>query len=238
MNIEATSDISTLIARNSSVKTLLETKRAEVANYSRVSATLKTKAHQALALVKELLAESDADPAYKAFTNALPAGATGQEMEEEISAEKARLELTHEGNGGVIKEYEQRQKRVDALKATLEEGKAAFEESAEKIRTLRERWEPELDKLIEKISRSFGYNMGQINCAGEVGVFKDEGDFDAWAIQILVKFRYVSFCPLFYSLFFCLLPVLLTLTPTPIAIPLAHLLTLPTTTPFLPSPTD
>lgn len=192
MNIEALSDIQTLIERNSAVKNLLQEKRREVDEYTRIANAAKKKAHEALSICKILLAESEADPAYKAFMNSLPTGATGQEMEDEIAAEKSRLELTHEGNGGVIREYEQRQKRVDALKAILEEGKGAFDELDNKIKELSDRWEPELDKLVGKISRSFSYNMGQINCAGEVGVWKDESDFDAWAIQVMVKFRFAS----------------------------------------------
>ena len=193
MNIEATSDVQTLIERNSAVKKLLDEKDLEVEEYRRIASEAKDKAKQTYIVVEPLLKESANDPDYMAFMETLPGNASSEEMEEEISAEKARLELTHEGNGSVIKEYEQRQKRVETLKATLEEGKSAFDELAAQIQSVREKWEPELDKLVGKISRSFSFNMGQINCAGEVGVFKDESDFDAWAIQILVKFRFVPF---------------------------------------------
>lgn len=194
MNVEATSDVKTLIERNSTVKTRLEDKQKEVDGHNRTKEVAQKKAKEAIDIVKVLIAEAEADPdkTFRDFMSSLSSTATGAEMDEEISAERARLELTHEGNGAVIREYEQRQKRVDALKATLEEGKGAFDEQAEKIKEIRDEWEPELDKLITKISRSFSYNMGQINCAGEVGVFKDENDFDNWAIQILVKFRCVA----------------------------------------------
>lgn len=203
MNIEATSDLKTLIEENSTVKARLEDKRKEVEAHDRSKEAAQRKTREAMVPVKALVAESQDDPVLKEFLDALSntlKTANGTDMEDELSAEKARLELTHEGNGAVIREYEQRQKRVDALKATLEEGKGAFDEQAEKIKDVREEWEPELDKLISKISRSFSYNMGQINCAGEVGVFKDENDFDNWAIQILVKFRYVVIVSLYRCL--------------------------------------
>ena len=193
MNIEAISEVETLSERNRSVKTMLQEKRKDVDNYDRIRSAAHNKAQDALIVLKRLIDEPDeVDPGYRDFMHSLPEHATEVEMEEEISAEKARLELTHEGNGAVIKEYEQRQKRCDALKATLDEGKAAFDEIAEKIKEARDQWEPELDKLVAKISTSFSFNMTQISCAGEVSVFKDESDFDNWAIQIMVKFRYTA----------------------------------------------
>ncbi len=126
----------------------------------------------------------------RSFLVGLPANQTTEQLEDEIESEKARLELMHEGNGGVIKEYEQRKKKIDALTARLEEIKNALSEFDDKIKELRDQWEPELDSLVGKISDSFSLNMEQISCAGEVGIHKDE-DFDQWAIQIRVKFRYV-----------------------------------------------
>ena len=52
-----------------------------------------------------------------------------------------------------------------------------------------QQWEPQLDELIAKISEAFADNFSKIQCAGEVVVYKDEEDFDQWAIQIKVKFR-------------------------------------------------
>ena len=189
MQIEASSDLETLIERNGSVKVLLETKRKEVQDLLKTTQTAHKEAKRLLETCQQLM--SSQDPVYSAFVRSLPADVPGPQMEEEISSEKARLELMHEGNGGVIKEYEQRQKRVENLKAKAEECKHALDELEGKIKEVRDQWEPELDNLVEKISKSFSYNMQQINCAGEVGIFKDEQDFDDWAIQIRVKFRYV-----------------------------------------------
>ncbi|KAL8824374.1 MAG: hypothetical protein Q9191_005097 [Dirinaria sp. TL-2023a] len=190
MHIEATSEVETLIQRNSSVKTLLENKRKEVRELTSTAENVRKEAKRLMKICTQIInVQGAAEPAFSAFLQELPTDADGAHMEEEISSEKARLELMHEGNGGVIKEYEQRQKRVEALKAKEEECNHALQELGAKITELRGNWEPELDNLVEKISRSFSYNMQQINCAGEVGVFKDEQDFDDWAIQIRVKFR-------------------------------------------------
>lgn len=190
MHIEATSDVETLIERNSSVKTLLETKRREARELTKTVDDVRTEARRLMKICTHLInVEGAEEPAFGTFLRELPTDVRGAQMEEELSSEKARLELMHEGNGGVIKEYEQRQKRVEALKAKEEDCNHALGELGEKITEIRSRWEPELDSLVARISRSFSYNMQQINCAGEVGIFKDEQDFDDWAIQIRVKFR-------------------------------------------------
>ena len=130
------------------------------------------------------------EPELVAFFRGLPEGQTTEALEAEIDSEKARLDLMHEGNGSVIREYEARQKKIDSLTTRLQEIKLALSELDEKIKGIRDQWEPELDSLVRRISDSFSYNMAQISCAGEVGVYKDD-DFDQWAIQIRVKFRYV-----------------------------------------------
>ena len=69
---------------------------------------------------------------------------------------------------------------------------AALAEVQQKISEVREKWEPELDALVGKISDAFRENFEQIQCVGEVGVHKDEEEFEHWTIQIRVKFRYSS----------------------------------------------
>ena len=190
MLIEATSDFEILRERNSSVKELLEDKQRQVDTLIRDTEALQTKAKAVLGICTQLLAHAEDD--LKNFLVALPAEQTTEQLESEIESEKARLDLMHEGNGGVIREYEQRQKKIDALAARLEDIKNALSEFDDKIKELRDQWEPELDSLVRKISDSFSLNMEQISCAGEVGIHKDE-DFDQWAIQIRVKFRYIFF---------------------------------------------
>ena len=60
---------------------------------------------------------------------------------------------------------------------------------------MRGRWEPELDGVIARISEAFADNFARIHCAGEVGIYKDPDDFERWAVQIKVKFRFVFSIP-------------------------------------------
>ena len=189
MLIEATSDVEVLVERNSAMKQDLAIKQREVDELSKAVEIAVAEVRKLLAACQRLFDPSNEDEALKDFMRALPREQTPEELEAEIESEYARLELMHEGNDGVIREFEQRQKKIDGLKSRLEDVRSGLEELDGKIKEAREQWEPKLDELVQRISDSFAYNMQQINCAGEVSVYKDEQDFDKWAIQILVKFR-------------------------------------------------
>lgn len=185
MFIEASSDCEILKERNRSVTELIQTYEHRVTELGEETSRIRTVAQQLLKSVQDTIA---ADEEVKAFAENLPQQQSVEEHEAEIESEKARLELMHEGNGGVIREFEARQRKIETLTARLQDTNHALGELDDKIKELRDQWEPELDGLVNKISDSFSTNMEQISCAGEVGVFKDE-DFDQWAIQIRVKFR-------------------------------------------------
>lgn len=189
MLIESASDLAGLTERNVSVSEMLASKTQEFDEIASQSEKARSEARQVLEVCKQLMITED--QALSDFFRTLPEGQTSEELEVEIESERAKLELMHEGNGGVIREFEQRQKRINTLKGNLEEINHGLVELDENIRGIRNRWEPELDGMVQKISDSFSFNMKQINCAGEVGVFKDEDDFDQWAILIRVKFRYL-----------------------------------------------
>ena len=189
MFIEATSDCETLKERNRSVKELLESQQRKVDELAKEVRTLHVNAQRLIQQCQAMLSADNEDEELRTFFRSLPESQTAEELEAEIESEKARLELMHEGNGGVIKEYEARKKKIDSLNSKLDEIKAASSELDDRIKDLRDQWEPQLDGLVDKISYSFSTNMEQISCAGEVGIHKDDDDFDQWAIQIRVKFR-------------------------------------------------
>jgi hypothetical protein len=56
------------------------------------------------------------------------------------------------------------------------------------IKTIRDKWEPYIDKLIHDISEQFGDCFSKLGCVGEVRISKDI-DYDKWGLEILVKFR-------------------------------------------------
>lgn len=187
MLIEASSDVDVLRERNSSVKELLDAQERKLEDLVIETNNVQNEGRRLMATCQRIL-NDNCDEELREFLKGLPEGQTIEELEGEIESEKARLELMHEGNGGVIKEYEKRKKQIDSLTARVEDLKHALSELDDKINELRDKWEPELDGLVQKISNSFSFNMEQISCAGEVGVYKDD-DFDQWAIQIRVKFR-------------------------------------------------
>ena len=188
MSIEATSDLSILIERNRSVKDMLTTKENEVQELSREVDKLNASAKQLLKQVTDIMS-SDSDGSLREFFMSLPTAQTLEELDSEIESEKARLDLMHEGNDNTIREFEQRRRKIEILSSKLNDITAGLADLDNGIDSLRSKWEPELDGLVRKISDSFSYNMEQISCAGEVSIWKDD-DFEQWAIQIRVKFRY------------------------------------------------
>ena len=191
MLIEATSDLEVLTERNQSVKDMLEANRKESDKAIREHEETSKAAKRLIEECQSIISDSGLTPEEHAFLGALPEGQSEEDLETEIESEKARLELLHQGNPNLIKEYESRQKQIEKLEDSIAKDieKLAYIEHA--ITEIRGKWEPELDALIKSISEAFSESFEQIGCAGEVGVHKDE-DFDQWSIQIQVKFRFAS----------------------------------------------
>ena len=193
MQIEAKSDLKTLNDRSKDVNNMLATKRQEIDALIKGLDDLYKEANTLVAQCKRL--KEAASEAMLEFLAGADLNQTIEDLEEEIDREKSKLECMHEGNHAVIEEFERRQKRIEALESKLEDYRHASAELQENIKEMRDQWEPALDRIVKQISESFSSNMKQIHCAGEVGVVKDgtEGnDFETWAIQIKVKFRYVA----------------------------------------------
>jgi chromosome segregation ATPase len=110
-------------------------------------------------------------------------------LEDEIQSVSARLDMMSGGDGSVVKTYENREIQIQKTKDSLEKHVAALEEAQAKINEIKGPFVEQLDELIGKISNAFAHNFAQIGCAGEVSVYKDEDDFNAWSIQISVRFR-------------------------------------------------
>lgn len=113
---------------------------------------------------------------------------TPDELDTNVQSTQARLEMTTGGNAGIITEYEDRAKKIERDRGKLADLENTLEELQSSIEEIKNQWEPDLDALVAQISEAFADNFAKIQCAGEVGVHKDE-DFEQWAIQIRVKFR-------------------------------------------------
>ncbi|KAK9480879.1 P-loop containing nucleoside triphosphate hydrolase protein [Lipomyces japonicus] len=92
------------------------------------------------------------------------------------------------GNQHVVKQYEERQKRINELTAKVERSSTDLQKISSEIEKIRNKWEAELDELIGKVSVEFAAAFASIGCEGSVGVGKHE-DYDKWCIEIRVRFR-------------------------------------------------
>nr|POE59340.1 structural maintenance of chromosomes protein 5 [Quercus suber] len=116
-------------------------------------------------------------------------GWSSEQLETEIQSTQARLEMTAGGaNMNILVEFEQRARAIEELRALVAGIQERLSQLEDEIKAVRDQWEPRLDALVAEISAAFGDNFAKIQCAGEVGIHKDE-DFESWSIQIKVKFR-------------------------------------------------
>ena len=184
--IETKSDLDAVVNRNKEVKDLLEARRDEVKTLESQWSDLKQSAKRLLKELEVMVKERTEEE--QEIQGQIGQDISTEDLEAEIESAMARLELLHEGNTDIIREFEQRQRQIDTLQerlSSLEDGLVAAQF---KIDEVRNKWEPELDELIGQISDAFSHNFSKIGCAGQVGIYKDS-DFGQWAIQIQVKFR-------------------------------------------------
>lgn len=187
--IETKSDIATLNERNQDITTQVDKEEASVKKAELESKRVKEIASKALAVCTEIRSDPDFDSIADEVGNPDPE-MTVEILDHEIAAEESKLDFIHATNPNAIRDFEARQKDVENMKQKMDTRDLTLEKLERSIHKVRSKWEPELDKLVAKISEAFSFNFEQIGCAGEVSVYKDE-DFELWAIQIKVKFRYV-----------------------------------------------
>ncbi|KAM7205582.1 SMC5-like protein [Rhypophila sp. PSN 637] len=179
--IEATSDVAALKSKNAEIAQRLEQEKKLVDDLDR---QLK-EGHE---IATELFNEVTENVSDVVRISDLAKGRTYDDVEQEIGAEKAKLEVIHASNPMALQEYEKWATKIERERKNHADKESFLEELNQKIDEIRSQWEPRLDELVGQINDAFSYNFEQISCAGEVGVHKDE-DFDKWAIEIKVKFR-------------------------------------------------
>lgn len=194
MRIEANSDLEQVKAQHAEESRLVTERRKEVEALQVIQDKAREEG-QALAQKCLDLGASFTElerEIYDEYDGEKEAGEkwTVESLETEIQSHQARLEMTHGGgNENTINEFERRQRDIEQRRSRVHDLGAALDKMGDEITEIRNRWEPELDELVGKISEAFKENFDKINCAGEVAVHKDE-EFEQWAIQIRVKFRY------------------------------------------------
>lgn len=157
------------------------------------------------------LAESKA-PLEDADGNALPLKAELEALsvntleETEAAMEEANAKVNGiDANPEVIRQYEERKKEIESVKAQLND---LTDSKDSKVRTLEQTklpWEEALNDAVSKVNVLFSKYMQELGCAGEVKLTKGDGDgrrsedhnsstgnFKDWGIMIRVKFREAS----------------------------------------------
>lgn len=189
--IEAKSDLEQLQARTIEERRLLDECNAEVRRLQREVQTYSAEGHRLADMCKEVSNDFD-EYLQTVYHEIREAHWTPDQLSTEIESLQARLEMNDGGRGpAVLREFEERARLIEkglSKKAGME---SKLAELQEKIKEVKEQWEPQLDALVAHISAAFEETFKQINCAGEVVVHKDD-DFEMWAIQIRVKFRCVQ----------------------------------------------
>ena len=184
--LEASADLDTLKARNAEVETLLREYTTRFKEREEEYKQVYEEGKKLIRTCAALFPNGRTEEENQALQDT--EGMQPQELEGEIESAKNRLELLHEGNPRAIQEFEKRKEDIERLKEKIQTSTATLDGFAEEIQQLRDRWEPELDELVAKISDAFGKSFERIGCAGQVGVHKDE-DFENWAVQVMVRFR-------------------------------------------------
>jgi chromosome segregation ATPase len=181
--MEAESEVGVLKDRNSEITKQLEEGQKSVEKIKAELNELRNVAAEAREQALNVLTEENRDELQEKAVER-----TVEEIEQAIHVERAKLEVIQASNPAALEEYERYAIRIERERANEANQENKLAELNDRIRNIKNQWEPRLDQLVGKINDAFSYNFEQISCAGEVGVHKDE-DFDKWAIEIKVKFR-------------------------------------------------
>ncbi|KAK6075823.1 RecF/RecN/SMC N terminal domain-containing protein [Seiridium cupressi] len=184
--IEASSDVRGLRSRNSEITKELDVKKQEISHFADDAKLAKQDAQRAKELVGKIVAEGQEGDLER--YQAMVQDKSLEDIDNEISAEKAKLELIHAVDPSVLRQFDDRAKKIAELTQENEKLEAKLERLVAQIKELMEKFEPRLENIIGKVNEAFGRNFERISCAGEVGLRKDD-DFEQWAIEIKVKFR-------------------------------------------------
>ncbi|KZV88580.1 P-loop containing nucleoside triphosphate hydrolase protein [Exidia glandulosa HHB12029] len=132
--------------------------------------------------------ESVADKYREKEAEGLTQTSSVDEVQAKIETEKAKLELNIATNPAVVRQYEEREREILALQATVAEKEAKKKRLEKGIAKVKDQWLPALKQLVASINEKFSAAFERVHCAGEVHISEDE-DYDKWAIDIMVKFR-------------------------------------------------
>ncbi|CAG8428867.1 unnamed protein product [Penicillium salamii] len=197
--LEANSDLVTLRRRHAETERVTAEKRQLFQNAVALARELQTKAREARQEAQKIIKDVEELPGGKEIIDGL-ADHDIARHEADIESQVARLQFTHGGSEHMVKEFEDREKSIAQLRSKLTEFERQLAEMNGAIDEIRQRWEPRLEALIEKISDAFSDSFRRIGCAGQVTLGKAESEpgpngepgaseFAEWSIVIHVAFR-------------------------------------------------
>lgn len=115
---------------------------------------------------------------------------TSETANVELARVNAKLELFNNvGEDALIARYNKRADSIAELMEKVSIEGSANSSFAEKIQTIRERWEPELRDIVARVSEEFTNSFKLIRCKGEVRLGNTDKSFKDWTIDIMVSFR-------------------------------------------------
>ncbi|KAJ3055370.1 Structural maintenance of chromosomes protein 5 [Rhizophlyctis rosea] len=115
--------------------------------------------------------------------------ASADDLEEIIEEKRTRVGLILAVDPAALERFEKDKRSTARKEAERNAKQESATELANRIQTIRGKWEPQLQDLVKRISESFSRAFEGIGCAGEVKISVDESDYANWGIDILVKFR-------------------------------------------------
>ena len=181
-HIEAISDVQGLQMRASAIIKQCEAERVKLVKATEAAKEHHREASRLREEVQQLRAQYGDE-----FTT-LAGGKTPQEVRDLLGAEEEKLGMISDVPQNTLQRYDQVTAAIAQLEKDLEKSREKMRQVSEDIDDLRGRWEPEVDALVEKVTRAFSYNFEKIGCAGEVRLHKDE-DFEKWALHVMVSYR-------------------------------------------------
>lgn len=114
---------------------------------------------------------------------------TIEQLQEAIDEKQAEADEHLCCNPMVVREYKERQAKIEVAAAQLETDTAKLLALSNEIADLKASWLPRLRDLVGRISESFSRNFSEMAVAGEVVLDEKDMAFEDYGIQVLVQFR-------------------------------------------------
>lgn len=110
-----------------------------------------------------------------------------------INKFQAKINCLGSSNNGldIFKQYKRLTKEVEFLRKKIEKKEHNLSTYKDHLNEIKLKWLTEVEELISRINANFQTFFMNMNCAGEISLYKgiDEDDFNGYGIHIKVKFR-------------------------------------------------